>query len=211
MKSHKSSFNLFLSLLCVGLIWGNTAQAVVVFENPYADTALSTSAWCSSCGSNYRSWDTFSLSADTSINQIDARLYFSNTTSIEYSIWSADLSTQIFTQSFNVADLSRVSLGGPQFETAATLTGLNLTAGTYYLSIYDGGNPNSTFAWYNTTTVDSSGRQTIAADPFSGLSGGGNGKDFAFRVNGTTSVPEPATLLLLGFGIAGLGFAKRRS
>lgn len=209
MKSYKNIINLFLALVFAGLTWSNTARASVVFENPYSAAALSTSAWCSSCGSTYRSWDTFSLSGDTSINQIDARLYFSNTTSIEYSIWSADLSTQIFAQSFNVADLSRVSLGGPQFETAATMTGLNLSAGTYFLSIYDGGNPNSTFAWYNTNTVDGSGRQTIAADPFSGLSGGGNGKDFAFRMHG--NVPEPATLLLLGLGIAGLGFAKRRA
>jgi hypothetical protein len=147
------------------------------------------------------------------INQIDARLLFSDTTSIEYSIWSADLSTQLFSQWFNVADLTRIALGAEQFETSAFLTGLNLNAGTYYLSIYDGGDPTSTLGWYNTVTVDGSGLQTIGADPFSDAIGGGNGKDFAFKIYDSTavSVPEPSIIALLSLGLLGIVFARRKA
>lgn len=48
----------------------------------------------------------------------------------------------------------------------------------------------------------------FVADIISLMSGGGTGN--TGPVDATTSVPEPTTILLLGFGLAGLGFVRRR-
>lgn len=190
-----------ISHLVVGLIAAVTTSlsfATVLFGHAFP-TPNSTSAWCSSCGGSYQEFDQFVLTNQSTITDIDALLYLRGTSSINYIIYDATRTTQLFSENFALGSLTTTSLGGPAYNVGAGFTGLNLAAGTYYLSIL--GNSSATTAWYQSSvTVDGKSFQTNG--------GGGTGRDQAFTISGT--VPEPTTIALLGLGLLGFAAARRR-
>jgi PEP-CTERM motif len=100
---------------------------------------------------------------------------------------------------------------------------LNLSAGVYWLALYNaitanGGIPNGA-ATYLEVNTNSSGPNTPytpnnslagATDANGGIPYNPNLSDLVFSVNGTTSVPEPTTMLLLGLGLIGLAGVRRK-
>jgi hypothetical protein len=189
----------------------------VVFENPYEDrVSVVGPAWCSGCGSMWRVWDTFTLEADTEVTRIDARLYLLMTRQIEFSIWTADLSGLLFSHVFSVSELEIDPFGGStESDARAPVSGLHLVAGDYAISIWDMAAYGSHFAWYSTTykysathNMRGSAFQSLFHDG-GGIHGGGTGEDMAFRVHGITTVPEPATVALFGFGLLGILLSRR--
>ncbi len=105
------------------------------------------------------------------------------------------------------------------FQYSAVITPVDLTAGTeYWFSVLE--NDITTLQWFWQASsgvcppnIDQCAAERDSdAEPWGfGLGGPiGSRDNLAFSLSAADPVPEPSTLLLLGFGLAGLGLVGRR-
>lgn len=188
------------------------AKAELLFENPFPspDRVIGP---CSSCFGLGRAWDSFSLSADSTISQIDADLFFIGAvTTVTYSIWDAGLTTELFSQTYTPGVDMTVDPTGWRFTASIIIPDLHLGAGDYYLSIHDP-QANELLLWTVASTIDASGFQTLLWAPDSLRLWAGY--DLAFRIIGSTitiiAVAEPASALSFLLGLAGIGLLAARA
>jgi hypothetical protein len=211
MKSFRFRSALRQAIMYTTIVFSVVASAradEVLYEHPFP-TPLE--PWCTSCFGSFRVWDVFDLASNSAVTQIDARVYLDSGTfsaPLEFSVWDTTRSVQYFSQSFAAEDLSITPLGHPAFDISAGMTGLNLPAGSYALSLYYFV-PSEQFAWYSTNvTVHGRSVQTFDAAGTI-ISGGGNARDMAFRIIGER-VPEPSAGLLAAIAVSAVGLRTNR-
>lgn len=201
-----------LKILLLGSLFSTSAHATVLFENTWDTSVGQSSAWCSSCGTRWRAFDTFTLDQNSSISQIDAELYLSGVSQINYSIWDTGRNTQLFSQTVSVGDLLVNSgYGSSNRFVSAAISGLQLGAGSYALSIWNSA-AGGTLGWHAIRGWnDGSNTQCYYATTNSTCYSRRGDQAFSLHGLQQVSVPEPTSIALFVMGIVALVLIRKKT
>ena len=131
---------------------------------------------------------------------------------------AASLIVSLFNDVGGSPGSSILTLSGPSNPNVASLytySGIAaLTSGSTYWLVASTGiysDPSNEYIWYDGTLGDPGYVDTKFQRPPGGVSWARSGivSPAAFRVNSVNQVPEPSILMLMGFGLAGIGYRRR--
>jgi len=157
--------------------------------------------------------DSFTLSGDSTVNGVQfwAWLIPGDTlTSVEVQLGSAAFGNELFDQTLNFTASNCFSnqFGYNVCDETASFSGVNLSAGTYWMTLGNASVPSGDPAYWDMNSGPSQAQEnTIGTIPSESFTILGTGTTTT-TTTGTT--PEPSSILLLGSGILGLAGVLRR-